>query len=95
MQSNRQIYKIKIIKTNHFSENIMDTERRYTVTFWKSDFAGDNLEQLTAIMQQNATSGNGYWFINKTNFIQANMTEPEYEWIMNHVANFGNTEINK
>jgi hypothetical protein len=26
-------------------------EPLYTVTFWKNDFAGDNLEQLTAILK--------------------------------------------
>lgn len=67
----------------------------FEVTFWKSDFTGDNLEQLTAILKQKACLGMGYWFINRTTHIRANMDEQEYEWIMEHVANFGNPEINR
>jgi hypothetical protein len=66
------------------------------VTFWKSDFSGYNLDQLTAILKQNACSGKGYWFIDRTNYIQASFgDEKEYEWIMEHVANYGDLNINR
>lgn len=67
-----------------------------TATFWKTDFLGDNLEQLTAILKQYAVKGVGCWFIDKTNFIEASLPgEDDYKWIMNHVANYGNPETNK
>lgn len=66
------------------------------VTFWKSDFAGANLEQLIAILKQYAVKGIGCWFIEKTNFIIAAMPdESSYEWVMFNVANYGDTSINK
>ncbi len=34
------------------------------VTFWKSDFVGDNYEQLLSILKQYACKGEGYWFVN-------------------------------
>lgn len=65
-------------------------------TFWKADFAGDNLEQLRGILKQYAAKGVGCWFKDKTNFIQACLPgEDSYEWIMEHVANYGDTSINK
>lgn len=65
-------------------------------TFWKSDFAGDNLEQLREILKQYAVKGVGFWFKDKANFIQACLpSEDSYEWIMEHVANYGNTSRNK
>lgn len=65
-------------------------------TFWKSDFAGDNLEQLRAILKQYAVKGIGCWFKDKTNFIQACLPgEDSYEWIMENVANYGDTNRNK
>ncbi|MDR1112224.1 MAG: hypothetical protein LBL18_00460 [Bacteroidales bacterium] len=67
----------------------------HTVTFWKSDFAGENLGQLIGILEQDAIKGVGRWFMNKTNFIVANMLTSEYEWIMNNVANYGDLTINK
>jgi hypothetical protein len=70
-------------------------EPLYAVTFWKNDFAGDNLEQLTAILKGYAVTGKGYWFIDYHNYIQANLPESDYLWIMEHVANYGNTQINK
>lgn len=67
-----------------------------TVTFWKADFAGGNLEQLIAILKQYAVKGIGSWFIDKTNFIIAGLEdEQSYIWIMENVANYGNIEINK
>lgn len=67
-----------------------------TATFWKSDFVGENLEQLTAILKQYAVKGIGCWFNNKTNFIEAALpAEDDYRWIMNNVANYGNPEINQ
>ena len=65
------------------------------VTFWKSDFIGDNLEQLVAILKQDAVKGTGNWFILKTNFIQAFIEEDQYEFIMQNVANYGDPELNK
>ena len=65
------------------------------VTFWKSDFAGENYEQLIAILKQDAVKGIGAWFIFKTNFISAFIDEGQYEFIMNNVANYGNPELNK
>lgn len=67
----------------------------FEVTFWKSDFAGENLEQLRAILVQRACSGKGYWFIDNPTFFRANMDEGNYAWIMESVANYGNPEINK
>lgn len=65
-------------------------------TFWKSDFAGENLEQLREILKQYAVKGTGCWFKEKTNFIQACVPgEDSYEWIMEHVANYGDTNRNK
>ena len=65
------------------------------VTFWKSDFVGDNYEQLIAILKQYACKGEGYWFKVKANFVCAFLPEDEYEWIMSNVANYGNPNINK
>ncbi len=65
------------------------------VTFWKSDFIGANLEQLVAILKQDAVKGVGSWFILKTNFIQAFIEEDQYEFIMQNVANYGDPELNK
>jgi cytochrome b subunit of formate dehydrogenase len=66
------------------------------VTFWNADFIGDNHQQLIAILQQYACKGIGCWYITKTNFIQAMLPdESDYTWIMEHVANFGNTKLNK
>lgn len=65
------------------------------VTFWKSDFVGDNYEQLIAILKQYACKGEGYWFVVKANFVRALLPEDEYEWIMANVANYGNPDINK
>ena len=60
------------------------------VTFWKSDFAGETLQQLTEILKQYAVKGNGSWFILHTNFIEAGLPEFEdYSWIMDNVANYG------
>jgi hypothetical protein len=70
-------------------------EPLYTVTFWKNDFAGDNLEQLTAILKGYAVKGKGYWFIDQYNYIHANLPESDYTWIMKHVANYDNIQINK
>lgn len=65
-------------------------------TFWKSDFAGDNLEQLYEILKQYAVKGVGCWFTDRTNFIQACLPgEESYEWIMEHVANYGDPSLNK
>lgn len=65
-------------------------------TFWKSDFTGDNLEQLREILKQYAVKGGGCWFKDKTNFIQACLpSEDCYEWIMEHVANYGDNSVNK
>lgn len=64
-------------------------------TFWKSDFTGEAYDQLIDILKQYATKGRGYWFDVKTHFVRAYPPEDEYEWIMNHVANFGLTSINK
>jgi hypothetical protein len=65
------------------------------VTFWKSDFIGANLEQLVAILKQDALKGVGSWFILKTNFIQAFIEEDQYKFIMQNVANYGDPELNK
>lgn len=66
------------------------------VHFWKSDFVGDNLEQLIAILKQYAVKGVGCWFDVKENFIDAMLPgEDHYTFIMNNVANYGNPEINK
>lgn len=65
------------------------------VTFWKSDFIGANLEQLVAILKQDAVKGVGSWFILKTNFIQAFIEEDQYKFIMQNVANYGDPELNK
>jgi len=65
------------------------------VTFWKSDFVGENYEQLIAILKQDAVKGVGAWFIIKTNFISAFIDEGQYEFIMSNVANYGNPELNK
>jgi hypothetical protein len=67
----------------------------FEVTFWKSDFAGENLDQLKAILIQRACEGRGYWFIDRPTHFRANMDEGNYDWIMENVANFGNPEINK
>lgn len=65
-------------------------------TFWKSDFVGDNLEQLQTILKQYAVKGIGCWFKDRTNFIQACLpSEDSYEWIMEHVANYGDTNRNR
>ena len=64
-------------------------------TFWKSDFVGDNYEQLIEILKQYACKGEGYWFEVKANFVRALLPEDEYEWIMANVANYGNPNINK
>lgn len=65
-------------------------------TFWKSDFAGENLLQLREILKQYAVKGTGCWFKEKTNFIQACVpSEDSYEWIMEHVANYGDLSQNK
>lgn len=65
-------------------------------TFWKSDFAGDNLAQLREILKDYAVRGTGCWFKEKTNFIQACVPgEDSYEWIMTHVANYGDINRNK
>ena len=65
-------------------------------TFWKSDFAGDNLVQLREILKDYAVRGTGCWFKEKTNFIQACVPgEDSYEWIMKHVANYGEPNRNK
>ena len=67
-----------------------------TVTFWKSDFAGENLEQLIAILKQYATAGTGCWFILHANFIEAGFEDfGAYGWIMENVANYGDLKINK
>ena len=68
---------------------------RMQVTFWKSDFIGDSYEQLIAILKQYACKGEVFWFIVKTNFVRAYLPEYDYTWIMEHVANYGNPEINK
>lgn len=66
------------------------------VTFHKTDFIGDNLEQLISILNQYATKGIGCWYIKYNNFIQACLPEEsDYLWIMDNVANFGNININK
>lgn len=66
------------------------------VTFWKSDFARENLGQLRGILKQYAAKGIGCWFKDKTNFIQAYLpSEDCYEWIMEHVANYGDMNLNK
>lgn len=65
------------------------------VTFWKSDFVGENYNQLIDILRQHAIKGKGYWFDVKTNMITAMLPEQDYEWIMNHVANYGDENINK
>lgn len=66
------------------------------VTFWKSDFVGDNLGQLREILKQHAVKGVGCWFKEKTNFIQASLPgEDSYEWIMENVANYGDPSLNK
>lgn len=67
-----------------------------TVTFWKSDFAGESLQQLSDILTQYSTKGIGCWFINKSNFIQACLPEEsDYIWIMDKVANYGDVNINR
>lgn len=67
-----------------------------TVTFWKSDFIGENFDQLVAILKQYALKGIGCWFVDKTSFIQAALPdESHYTWIMDNVANFGNLNLNK
>lgn len=66
-----------------------------SVTFWKSDFAGENYEQLIGILQQYALKGEGYWYELKQNFVYACLPEKEYEWIMENVANYGNPNFNK
>lgn len=67
---------------------------KFQVTFWKSDFVGENYDQLIAILKQYATKGEGYWFVVKTNFVRAYIPESEYEWIMDNVANYGYSKIN-
>ena len=65
-------------------------------TFHKSDFVGNNLFQLIDILKQYATKGIGCYFINYKNFIQSCLpNESDYTWIMEHVANYGNLNINK
>lgn len=65
-------------------------------TFWKSDFTGDNLGQLQEILKQYAVKGIGCWFKEKQNFIQACLPDEEsYEWITEHVANYGDPNRNK
>ena len=64
-------------------------------TFWKRDFTGDAYDDLLDILKDYALKGEGYWYIIKPNFIRAYLPENEYEYIMNKIANYGNTTRNK
>ncbi len=66
-----------------------------TEIFWKSDFVGPNYDQLIDILKQEAVKGEGYWFMVKTNFVVACIRNDQYYWIMEHVANYGDPNINK
>lgn len=66
------------------------------VTFWKSDFLGENLNQLESILKDYAVKGIGCSFILKETHITALLpSESDYVWIMDNVANYGNPNINK
>ncbi|MCK9429817.1 MAG: hypothetical protein M0R17_07410 [Candidatus Omnitrophica bacterium] len=66
-----------------------------TVTFWKSDFTEENLDQLIDILKQYSAKGCGCWFILHTNFIEATFPElSDYVWIMENVSDFSNLKIN-
>jgi hypothetical protein len=70
-------------------------ESTFEFTFWKSDFKGENLDRLPDILKQYAVMGKGYWFLQHKSHIRSGLTESACAWIMEHVANCGNTDINK
>ena len=58
---------------------------RMQVTFWRACFTDDAYAKLIERLKKIATKGEGFWFMERPNYVRAYLTEADYERIMDDI----------